>query len=789
MLEPSSAGIAVAKLVSNEIRNEDTSCESKNFASKVIAALALPAVVPFVPGLPEALSGLSNGRELALFPLTNQNAGQLLNIVGLPTISAPNTIAEPLSGLDPRKVAGDLPDALNRTLDQSIAPDTLSQQIARNQNEVELGRKPLDSRTEMLGDGIKTTSYNELTLADARYLGYGHTVDFFRAILEGNAPSLHLCMMTLVDMTDLATAGAMKDYLAKYKLMGHTYKVIERIEITDTYSVSKDSPKPSSAKTNKGVEEKSQRGPNLRTETNEEKLRKEVTETETRTKQVVVSRAQLPSLGENPTSLDYAQKGTQTGESADAKLDRLKYAEMEKEAFIDISKRHIVDESSLVKQKESYALFGLDTSSLFGAKERILNQSPVQQTKSVEEEHYRSSTHSADEILALRNTGKLDEAADTISQEKHESSTITEAKNVGVAPESSGAVEFKEGLIGLLPGGSIVNLAMKGAMGAEITKSDMFWAAFDAAAAAATLGGGALLTSAARGGLKAVGKEVAEGVAERAVKEGAEAAGKSAAKKGVQAGLKESAETAGERATRSSAQQVAMRGGKDALDPTEALKPGTRNISGKLDEDVMDTVPKRNTGTIDQADGLDTVKAGPKASSDKLVNDVPGVDGPGTSSIRNAPDSAVKKIGDKTLTKTEPNAIYETKNGMRFRTDHLGRPKEAVGRLQADAVKGNPHTQKLAREKGLPGDDGGHLIPKGAGGPGDLCNIVPQASDINRGAVKKIENELRKMVSEGKTVDYNVKVNYPHGVTDRPSSFSITAHVDGKFYKEFKIRN
>jgi hypothetical protein len=149
----------------------------------------------------------------------------------------------------------------------------------------------------------------------------------------------------------------------------------------------------------------------------------------------------------------------------------------------------------------------------------------------------------------------------------------------------------------------------------------------------------------------------------------------------------------------------------------------------------------------------------------------------------------ITKIGDKTITKLDADKMYETPNGMRFRTDHKGRPKEAVGRLEADAVKGNPNTQRLARENGLPGDDGGHLIPKASGGPGDLFNIVPQASEVNRGAIKKIENEARRLVSEGKTVDYNVKVNYPHGETKRPSSFSITMHVDGKFYKDFKVMN
>lgn len=58
-------------------------------------------------------------------------------------------------------------------------------------------------------------------------------------------------------------------------------------------------------------------------------------------------------------------------------------------------------------------------------------------------------------------------------------------------------------------------------------------------------------------------------------------------------------------------------------------------------------------------------------------------------------------------------------------------------------------------------DDGGHLIASSLGGAGDRVNIVPQASTLNRRYWKKMENQLRQDLKDGKSVDVKINVAYP----------------------------
>lgn len=57
---------------------------------------------------------------------------------------------------------------------------------------------------------------------------------------------------------------------------------------------------------------------------------------------------------------------------------------------------------------------------------------------------------------------------------------------------------------------------------------------------------------------------------------------------------------------------------------------------------------------------------------------------------------------------------------------------------------------------------------------------MPQASTLNRGDWRKMENELRDALKEGKTVTVKIDVSYPTAGGVRPSEFRVTATVDGK---------
>lgn len=98
----------------------------------------------------------------------------------------------------------------------------------------------------------------------------------------------------------------------------------------------------------------------------------------------------------------------------------------------------------------------------------------------------------------------------------------------------------------------------------------------------------------------------------------------------------------------------------------------------------------------------------------------------------------------------------------------------------------NPCQQVCAGKSGCIGDDGGHLIASSLGGAGDRLNIVPQASTLNRGEWKRMENFLRGELLAGKTIDVKIDLGYLHGSDGRPSQFIVMAKINNDI-KEFRF--
>ena len=134
----------------------------------------------------------------------------------------------------------------------------------------------------------------------------------------------------------------------------------------------------------------------------------------------------------------------------------------------------------------------------------------------------------------------------------------------------------------------------------------------------------------------------------------------------------------------------------------------------------------------------------------------------------------------KVTTKTgfKPNAKY-IKNGFAYLTDKQGRVIKATGKLKNVPGIRNQANQKAAALMGKIGDEGGHLIPANYGGPGSLINHVPQARNVNRSAIKRIENEMGRALKAGKNVEYTIMPHYPNANTLRPDKFTIRYTIDG----------
>lgn len=140
--------------------------------------------------------------------------------------------------------------------------------------------------------------------------------------------------------------------------------------------------------------------------------------------------------------------------------------------------------------------------------------------------------------------------------------------------------------------------------------------------------------------------------------------------------------------------------------------------------------------------------------------------------------------GDKIL----PNIECEI-GGYKYRTDDLGRTISAEGDIQ---VKDHEGYLKINESRDVVGngelkdtDDRGHLIANRFNGKGDLINLVPMDSNLNRhGDYKMMENTLAQAKEAGADVSVKIEPIY-EGSSFRPTEFRVTSYIDGD--KEVRV--
>ncbi|WP_309460348.1 DNA/RNA non-specific endonuclease [Bacillus pumilus] len=93
----------------------------------------------------------------------------------------------------------------------------------------------------------------------------------------------------------------------------------------------------------------------------------------------------------------------------------------------------------------------------------------------------------------------------------------------------------------------------------------------------------------------------------------------------------------------------------------------------------------------------------------------------------------------------KPNVVYSTKQGYTYTTDHYGRiVKVEASDLKYGEVKRNQYAQSNSgKPDRLLDDDGGHLIASIFKGSGDIDNLLPMNSQINRSGGKWYTMEQR----------------------------------------------
>ncbi|WP_196603020.1 DNA/RNA non-specific endonuclease [Pectinatus frisingensis] len=80
--------------------------------------------------------------------------------------------------------------------------------------------------------------------------------------------------------------------------------------------------------------------------------------------------------------------------------------------------------------------------------------------------------------------------------------------------------------------------------------------------------------------------------------------------------------------------------------------------------------------------------------------------------------------------------------------------------------------------------DDGHLIASIFKGSGDIDNLVPMNSTLNRSKYKSLENTWKKALADGKEVKVKIEPIY-EGNSSRPSQFGVNYFINGgKFSAE-----
>jgi hypothetical protein len=185
------------------------------------------------------------------------------------------------------------------------------------------------------------------------------------------------------------------------------------------------------------------------------------------------------------------------------------------------------------------------------------------------------------------------------------------------------------------------------------------------------------------------------------------------------------------------------------------------------------------TTTVEAGSSLFSGTAGSIAGSSQLNVSQQNSSGSFAATVQKVEDGEqfTKADGRKAL---KPNVEYSTNEGYKFTTDSNGRISSAEANLKLGKADRNQYAQRtVGGEDRLPNDDGGHLIASIFKGSGEIDNLVPMNSTLNRSEYRTLENTWKNALMEGKTV--NVKINPIYeGTSVRPSEFKIDYTIDGK---------
>jgi hypothetical protein len=145
-----------------------------------------------------------------------------------------------------------------------------------------------------------------------------------------------------------------------------------------------------------------------------------------------------------------------------------------------------------------------------------------------------------------------------------------------------------------------------------------------------------------------------------------------------------------------------------------------------------------------------------------------------------------KRNGKKAL---KANIEYTSNEGYKYITDANGRIIDIEASLKLGKGKRNNYAQRtVGGDDRLPDDDGGHLIATIFKGSGEIDNLVPMNSNLNRGEWKKLENEWKEELLHNNEVKVKINPKYI-GNSNRPDYFKIKYKIGDDPWVEIEFKN
>jgi len=130
--------------------------------------------------------------------------------------------------------------------------------------------------------------------------------------------------------------------------------------------------------------------------------------------------------------------------------------------------------------------------------------------------------------------------------------------------------------------------------------------------------------------------------------------------------------------------------------------------------------------------------------------------------------------------KLEPNTTYEL-NGNVYKTDDRGRiiSCEAKPQRSPENARDTDAQKQAGGEDRKPNDQGGHIVGRDLNGDGGGGNLVAMDYKINQSDYKRMENDVKSALDDGKDVTTKTEMAYTDN-SERPDKITVTVTADGK---------